>query len=288
MEGQRHTFGGEWTQQKLAILQKYLMAYITALKNQPFSLIYIDAFAGTGRISTKDEIKNGLFINFLKDKQEYLEGSARIALQVEPTFNKYIFIEKKHRYCIDLTRLKNEFPTRNIEIYPEEANICLEKLCYNIKWVKNRVVLFLDPYGMQVEWKTIKAIAKTKAIDLWYLFPLGVGVNRLLKTDGNIDQKHKDKLNRIFGEENWYEVFYKRSKEILLFEDCETVSKIATFDSIAKYIIMRLKTIFPGVAENPLLLYNSRNNPIYLFCFAAANPKGAKIALKIAEHILKG
>lgn len=33
--------------------------------------------------------------------------------------------------------------------------------------------MFLDPYGMQVDWATIEAIAKTKAIDLWILFPLG-------------------------------------------------------------------------------------------------------------------
>lgn len=141
---------------------------------------------------------------------------------------------------------------------------------------------------MQIEWNTIEAIAKTRAIDLWYLFPLGVGVNRLLKTDGNIEKTQKDKLNRIFGAIDWYDAFYKKTKEKRLFEDLETVNKVATFDSIAKYIIKRLKIVFPGVAENPRLLYNSRNNPLYLFCFAAANPKGSKVALKIAQHILKG
>ena len=45
-----------------------------------------------------------------------------------------------------------------------------------------RAVLFLDPYGMEVEWDTMVAIAKTQAIDLWILFPLGIAVNRLLKT----------------------------------------------------------------------------------------------------------
>ena len=36
--------------QKLGILEAYLDAYTTALKNQPFELVYVDAFAGTGRI----------------------------------------------------------------------------------------------------------------------------------------------------------------------------------------------------------------------------------------------
>ena len=40
--------GGKWTIDKLDILERYLDAYTTALKNQPFKLMYIDAFAGTG------------------------------------------------------------------------------------------------------------------------------------------------------------------------------------------------------------------------------------------------
>jgi hypothetical protein len=49
-----------------------------------------------------------------------------------------------------------------------------------------------------------------------------------------------------------------------------------------------LKLIFPGVAENPLLLHNSKNNPLYLLCFASGNEKGSKTAIKIAQDILKG
>ena len=35
-------FGGEWTVHKLNILECYLDAYTTALKKQPFDLVYID------------------------------------------------------------------------------------------------------------------------------------------------------------------------------------------------------------------------------------------------------
>lgn len=46
--GKGHRFGGDWTTTKLAILARYLRAYTTALKHQPFLKAYIDAFAGTG------------------------------------------------------------------------------------------------------------------------------------------------------------------------------------------------------------------------------------------------
>ena len=44
-------FGRSWTQNKLQILRGYLEAYTTALKKQNFTLIYVDAFAGTGYIN---------------------------------------------------------------------------------------------------------------------------------------------------------------------------------------------------------------------------------------------
>ena len=62
----------------------------------------------------------------------------------------------------------------------------------------------------------------------------------------------------------------------------------ATNKTIARHFNDRLKTVFPsnGVAE-PGVLRNSARNPLYLLCFAAGNEKGAPIAVKIANHILK-
>ena len=60
-------------------------------------------------------------------------------------------------------------------------------------------MLFLDPYGMQVEWRTIEAIAKTEAIDLWLLFPLAIGVNRLLTKSGEIPESWRRRLNLLLG-----------------------------------------------------------------------------------------
>jgi hypothetical protein len=42
----------------------------------------------------------------------------------------------------------------------------LKKWCKERNWQKERAVVYLDPYGMQVEWSTIEALAATKAIDL--------------------------------------------------------------------------------------------------------------------------
>ena len=58
------------------------------------------------------------------------------------------------------------------------------------------------------------------------------------------------------------------------------------FSEIEQYIMERLRATFAGVAANSLSLRNSKNVPLYLLCFAAGNPKGAPIAVRIAEHVL--
>jgi len=286
-----HGFGGDWTDEKLRRIAKYLAAYTTIMQKQSFRFAYIDAFAGTGYRTLKQKDDPELMFPELAEKgsQEFLEGSARKALQVQPRFHKYIFIEKDEQRFQALKRLRLAFPevAADIILVNAEANSYLQDMCLTRNWFKHRAVLFLDPYGMEVEWQTLEAIAQTQAIDLWLLFPLGIAVNRLLKRDGNIDPTVRNALNRLFGAEDWYETFYRTTTRLSLFGTEPHTYKVGDFDTIAQYMIKRLQTIFPGVAENPLPLFNSRNNPLYLLCFAASNPQGAKTAVKIAQDILK-
>ncbi|MBW2737473.1 MAG: hypothetical protein JRE64_01215 [Deltaproteobacteria bacterium] len=41
-----HGFGGNWTEEKLKRVEKYLKAYATIMNKQNFRFAYIDAFAG--------------------------------------------------------------------------------------------------------------------------------------------------------------------------------------------------------------------------------------------------
>jgi hypothetical protein len=93
-------------------------------------------------------------------------------------------------------------------------------------------------------------------------------------------------LTRIFGTDDWRGAFYRESEQRSLFGGPPDLVKDADFESISRFWVERLKAAFPEVAPNPLPLRNSRNVPIYLFSFAAANPKGAKTAVKIAQDIL--
>jgi three-Cys-motif partner protein len=287
MRRAKQSFGGNWTAEKLERVRKYLSAYTTIMSQQPFQFAYIDAFAGTGYRTGKSE--GGDAVSLFPDQKDFLDGSARIALQVQPRFTRYIFIEKSEGRFAELQKLKEEFPSlqKDILLVNADANVYIKDLCLNRSWRNHRAVLFLDPFGMEVSWDTIEAIAKTKAIDLWILFPLGVAVNRMLTKSGQIRAAWRTQLNSMFGAEDWYEAFYQTVKRPGLFGEEEVTEKTGNFASISQYFVRRLKTVFPGVADNPLPLFNSHNNPLYLLCFASGNPKGSKTALKIAQDILR-
>lgn len=289
-----HEFGNidSWTKEKLERVKEYLDRYLVALKNQDFRLEYIDAFAGTGYVTGKFTVP----AQTLFDTEEtislknFIDGSARVALQTSPPFSQYIFIERHQTRFQELARLRKEFPklASSIKLVNAEANGYVQRMCRD-NWIsaRRRAVMFLDPYGTQVTWETIKAIAETHAIDLWILFPIGT-VNRLLNRNGRIIEGRKQRLNMLFGEEGWFETFYQIQERRVLFtnEVEERYVKRASFETIAEYFVRRLATVFEAVAPNPLLLKNSANSPIFLLCFAAGNPAGASIAVRIAQHIL--
>ncbi len=291
--GIKQNFGGDWTDQKLEMVKQYLAAYTKIMHNKPFDFAYIDAFAGTGyrEVKTKQTHEIPLFPELAqRDPQKLLDGSARIALRIQPSFTKYIFIEKEPKRFDQLVKLRDEFPglSERILLVNADCNAYLQDRCKNYNWKKHRAVLFLDPFGMQVAWNTMEAIAKTKAIDLWILFPLGIAVNRLLRKDGKITKSWNVRLDSLFGTHEWYDEFYKKKNIQTFFDESQQTIKICNLESISNFYIQRLKTLFVKVAEKPYSLCNSKGNPLFQLCFAVSNPKGAPTALKIADYILKG
>lgn len=277
--GTSQNFGGPWTVEKLNILSDYLNFYTTALKNQPFQLIYIDAFAGTGKINIGSE-----------DEYETIDGSARLALQASGEFTEYIFIEKKKSFAKELEEMvQKEFPQkeRRVKILNRDCNQALIEICQKVDWKKTRAVLFLDPYAADVRWETLKAVADTKAIDVWYLFPFSAA-NRMMKKTGEIDPTWQNKLNSIFGNNSWETEFYEESLQVSFYNEPIKERTVNT-DSLKKYIEKRLSSIFPKVSSNSRILSNRKNSPLFLFCFAVAtdNSKAIGLAMSVANYILK-
>lgn len=282
-------FGGDWTEQKLAILRAYLHAYNTALKNKPFTRIYVDAFAGTGyRVQRQNQFQMPDIFAESNDpeSQELLKGSAKLALEVEPPFHRFVFVETDAAKISELQALKTKHPEKadQIDIVRADANEFLQDYCAKQDWRQHRAVLFLDPFATEVVWTTVQAVAATKAMDVWILFPL-MAVNRLLAKD--VSKSFRNRLDAIFGTTEWFERFYRTTQEGDIFgQSLETVRKACDFKGIGDFYAERLKAVFAGVAAQRCVWDNSRDSPLFQFFFAAGNEKGAPIAVRIADYLL--
>jgi three-Cys-motif partner protein len=183
-------FGGAWTQKKLDALRKYLKAYTRIFKGNArrarfFSISYVDAFAGTGSLKIPELGPLLAYSPELEENEkEYRKGSVRRALEVDPPFDNYIFIEKDFKKCQELDAIATDFRNRKIRVLNQDANSALLAWCEGMDTGRERAVVFLDPFGASVDWGTIAALGQTHAVDLWVLFPFGA-VNRMLVRDKN-------------------------------------------------------------------------------------------------------
>jgi len=266
-----HHFGGKWTEDKLDKLSSYLSSYAMALRDQNFSLWYIDGFAGTGAVTIK---KDG---NDLE-----IPGSAWEALETSNKFDRYIFIDSKRKYVKALQDVVANYSELDIKVLHNDCNVAIKSICSEIKknW-KNRAVLFLDPYGMQVEWSTIENIAMTKKIDLWYLFPTE-GANRQLPNDANkIDHNKVTSLNRIFGTNEWRTLSYRPSPQKDMFAG-EQEEKNITKEGLESFMKERLDSIFAETMD-PYRFYRDNHHQFSLFC-CISNP--APKAIGLAQRLI--
>ena len=277
-------FGGSWTNEKLEILGRYLNAYTTALKSQPFQLTYVDAFAGEGTyLANSDYVSEDY-----EDLQEFRAGSPRIALEVQDKpFDRLVFVEKDPARCASLRLLEREFPNRNIGIRNEDANSALPAFCATLG-NSERAVVFLDPFATQVSWSTVEKLARTQKIDCWILFPL-MAIARMMPMTRIPPDSLAAQLDRAFGGRQYWEEFYSESPQQQLpwFSDKPTQERLQGSDQIALRYRERLESEFARVAPTPRTFRNSKNSPMFELFFAASNPRGAIRAVPIADHILK-
>lgn len=284
------SFGGLHTQEKLLVLQKYLNAYVKILKNRPFQTVFFDAFAGTGEVP-RDEDAGTLFED-VEEAQPFIEGSARRALSIRPPFDRYIFVEKKRSNARQLESLRGEFPALSTRIAVErcDANDAVLQFCANTDWARTRAVMFLDPFGNQVKWETIAAIARSRAIDLWYLFPAHLGVNRQISTSGAIEDAKAASLDGLLGTTEWRDEFLARKESVDLWGNVsERQVKQATVDSITRFMIRRMKVIFGGTVLDEWLPLGRGGSHWYSLLFACSNPspKANQIAERLARAVMK-
>jgi three-Cys-motif partner protein len=288
-----HRFGGVWTEIKLKALADYLKFYQGALRAQQFETWYVDAFAGSGDRHAIVET-GGIFEAAPHGfEEQVLEGSARKALKIDPPFAHFWFAEQNKRRAAALGALRHEFPGRDITIRTGEANAELQQLFRSAPWIggnawKQRAVVFLDPYGMSVDWSTLKMLAETKRADVWYLFPRAAVVRQLARDLTAVDADKRRRLSQIFGGDDWEEEFYQaRPAQAGLFDKAPVTGsdRVATSEQIAAFARKKFATLF-GFVSAPLPLTVKSQDQFELYCLSN-NPPAFNLINKGVAYVLK-
>jgi three-Cys-motif partner protein len=282
------TFGGTWTEEKLEKVTQYLMAYQKVMKNQSFRTVYVDAFCGDGAIALNDAEADDL-----EEGRRITKGSAVRALELATPFDAYHFIDKS---ASSVAKLKETAATvaptlaERVETHPADVNAALPNIISGLDPRSERAVVFVDPFGMQLEWRTIEVIAKQPGIDFWYLVPIGIAVNRLATKDQRrMSSAWATKLDAFLGTKDWRNDWYAASSQQDLFSTDAIMERRVNIDKIDDYFHNRLGQAFAAVATNRLRLGKTAGKPLYTLMFACSNPspKACGAAMRIANHLLK-
>lgn len=284
-------WGGSWTVKKLDAFEKYVNAYLSIMEiNSYWKTIYFDGFAGSGEVQKRNnkELIEQLYL--IEEEQNVYRGAAERVVSLDKKFSYYYFIEKNDS-AREKLKIKLIEKAPNLEsclVFKEsECNSQLDELATVLqKSKKYASLIFLDPFGMQIDWSTIAKLEGTRS-DIWILIPTGVIVNRLLDKKGEL--KNISKLESFFGlpKEEILNEFYSVRNELTLFGDInETVTKVMDpINKISRLYAKNLASIWDFVTPSPLRLTNSNNVPIFHFIFASNNKNAVKIAQQIIDKI---
>lgn len=155
---------GLWSEIKLEIVKEYAAAYSTimaAQKRKPFlnklTHVYIDAFAGSGK-------------HLSRTSGKLVSGSPVNALNIQPPFDEYFFIDLDAKKATSLKELANNH--KNVHVYAQDCNkILLQEIFPKVEWGSfRRGLCLLDPYGLHLQWDVIRRAGEMKSIEIFLKF----------------------------------------------------------------------------------------------------------------------
>jgi three-Cys-motif partner protein len=261
---------GPWSEMKIEIVRAYAAAYAQILAKQPhLKFAYVDAFAGAGR-------------HLSRATGEEVAGSPRAVLEIEPAFDEYHFVELDPARAAELQELTAIRPGR-VHIHIGDSNEILPAKIlprFGFKTYR-RALLLADPFSIDLDWRVTAMAGQLGTVDAFINFMImDANMNVLLRNPDQVPQKQRDRMTRIWGDESWADVMYRRERS--LFDEMELIEKQPN-DVLASAFRDRL-TRHAGFkhAAEPLPVRNTKGPILYYLFFAS--PK--KAGYDIAQHLL--
>ncbi len=263
----------EWSQNKLKMLKDYLLPYARIMNGQKKRWLrafhYIDGFAGPGLLSAREA-------DGIQEKQEiqaYLEGSPLLALDCKPPFDHLWFIEQDQSRVSRLNSIIEERAEEaRTDVRRADANEVINEIISQLGR-QERGLVFLDPYGLELDWQTVERLGRAGIFDVFINFSL-MGIFRNLSRQGEPTQANRQMLTRVMGRDDWVDSLY--STQGALFGTPRVTREGIDPDKLARVYAEQLQTVFKHVSDH-VIMRNSKGGPIYALMLASQNQTAKKI-----------
>ncbi len=254
---------GPWTEAKLDILRDYATAYMTVLAKQNViqRVVYIDAFAGAGW-------------HISRTTGEFVPGSPENALNIEPPFTEFHFIDLDRSRADRIEELAHG--RGNVHVYNGDCNdVLLDEVFPRCRYEDfARGLCLLDPYKLAVEWKVLAAAGAMRSIEVFYNFMImDANMNMFLRNSVAVKPVEVERMNMVWGDDSWRQAAYRQQRG--LFGD---VDEKRTNEAVAEAFRKRLEDVagFKYVPP-PVPMRNKTGAVVYYLYFASPNQTGANI-----------
>ena len=268
---------GEWTYDKLYYLNAYIGRFIVSMRKKLWRAIqYIDLFAGPG----KNQFSNGKIVS----------GSPLLALSQKQSFDHYFFSDIEPSYIELLNRrCLGHLEYKKITFLTGDANQVVDLVIKDIEetdaiykigaWPSLNLA-FLDPDGLELEWKTVETLARVNKMDLIIFYSQG-GLTR--NFDNCIDSKSDTVIDKFFGGREWRKIYKASSMGETQGLHRKLIDHYKGKLTTLGYVDVR--DVEDGTEP---LMKNSKEVPLYRLIFASKHARGHDFWNKVIKKDVYG
>ncbi len=262
---------GPWTEIKLDYLTRYIDIFETSMRKRWSKRNYIDLLAGPGK-------------NRVRESKKVLLGSPLIALTTRYPFTGYFFVDLEDRNTSALDRRCKASPLyEQILIRSGDCNAEVEHVVSRLRRdERNSLNLaFLDPQGMELQWRTVSRLASIRRMDLIIYYPQN-GLSRNMHKMYNTEKETA--IDRFFGAREWREIFIHWQNKPGLHRQLIDFYKSRLQD-------LGYPVVFRGdedLGDEPLIRSQLRNAPLYRLIFASKHERGHEFWTKVLQRDVYG
>jgi three-Cys-motif partner protein len=253
---------GEWAEEKLFYIERYIEIFTTAMKSRWPRRVYIDLFSGPGRSRTRGT-----------DRE--FDGSPLRAAKAKYGFSELYLNDADPAATGALAQRLANLDNTPTTITTLDCNVAARMAGDTLFSSENKYrtlgLAVVDPTAFQISFDAIKTMTSGRRIDLIITFMTGY-LQRFIGQPGYAAQ-----LDAFFGSDDWRRLEHARAKGHKL-----------TFSALLESYKDRLRTIDYAHVDDHVRILNTRSRPIYHLVFASKHPRGQEFFDRISQRTFSG